>query len=118
SRLEALVIGELRVMLGQSERWLPDDEQGFFGMGMDSLTSLELRNRLEKTLGVRLNATVLFDFPTPKRLVQYLAEQLEPATAPADGPAPSDREEELKDLNTAQLAELLSEKLSSMEALG
>jgi acyl carrier protein len=106
------------VMLGQSERWLPDEEQGFFGMGMDSLTSLELRNRLEKTLGVKLNATALFDFPTPRRLVQHLAEQLEPTAAPAEGTKPNDREEELKNLNTAELAELLSEKLSSMDVLG
>jgi len=118
AKLEALVIGELRVMLGQSERWLPDDEQGFFGMGMDSLTSLELRNRLEKMLHVKLNVTALFDFPTPRKLVQHLAEQLEATTAPPVEAAPSHREEELRDLNTAELAELLSEKLSSMDALG
>jgi acyl carrier protein len=118
AKLEALVISELRVMLGQNERWLPDEEQGFFGMGMDSLTSLELRNRLEKTLGVKLNATALFDFATPRRLVQHLAEQLEPRPTRSEGVAPNHREEELKDLDAAELAELLAEKLSSMDALG
>lgn len=118
AKLEALVISELRVMLGQSDRWLPDDEQGFFGIGMDSLTSLELRNRLDKTLGTKLSATALFDFPTPKRLVEHLARQLEPATALVEAAARNKREEELNDLNTADLAELLSQKLSSLDALG
>jgi acyl carrier protein len=118
TKLEALLISELRVMLGQNELWLPDEEQGFFGMGMDSLTSLELRNRLEKTLGVKLNATAMFDFPTPRRLVEHLSEQLDAATAKPGKAVPNHREEELKDLNTAELAELLSEKLSSMDALG
>ena len=46
-----LVLSEMRAVLGHDERWMPDEEQGFFGLGMDSLTSLELRNRLEKALG-------------------------------------------------------------------
>ena len=37
--------------------WTPDPEQGFFQSGMDSLTSLEVRNRLQDSLGITLPAT-------------------------------------------------------------
>jgi myxalamid-type polyketide synthase MxaB len=117
TKLEALVVSELRVMLGQSDQWLPDEEQGFFGMGLDSLTSLELRNRLEKALCIKLNPTVLFDFPSPQRLVQHLAAQLEPAPVSVPNPVPDAPEGDLADLDTAELAELLAQKLSSMDVL-
>jgi hypothetical protein len=51
-------------------------------------------------------------------LVEHLARQLEPATALVEAAARNKREEELNDLNTADLAELLSHKLSSLDALG
>lgn len=45
-------------------------------IGMDSLTSVELRHRLEKSLGCRLPVTTAFDYPTPEAVAGYLAEQL------------------------------------------
>jgi NADPH:quinone reductase-like Zn-dependent oxidoreductase/SAM-dependent methyltransferase len=109
-----LVLAELRAVLGHEEAWLPDEEQGFFGLGMDSLTSLELRNRLEKATGLRLAATALFDHPSPERLTEHLVGSMEPeveATAPDRG-----REGELDELDAQELAKLLEAKLSSMES--
>jgi len=57
----------------------PDDlnpNQGFFQMGMDSLTSVELRSRLQKTLNCGLSSTVIFKYPTLKSLTEYLATQV------------------------------------------
>ena len=47
--------------------------QGFFEIGMDSLTSVELRNRLQSSLGLSIPSTAAFDYPTVGELVDYLS---------------------------------------------
>jgi acyl carrier protein len=111
------VVEELRTLLGYGQEWLPDEELGFSGLGMDSLTSLELRNRLEKILGLKLPVTLLFDHPSPRRLAEFLAEQLQTPVSTTDGVEQA-RADALADVeDTDELAELLAQKLSSMDAL-
>lgn len=66
-----------------------DDHEGFFDLGFDSLTVLELRTRLQAELGVRLPSTVAFTFPTVDRLVQRLRTELGLPDAPPPHPVPS-----------------------------
>ncbi|MEU4655151.1 SDR family NAD(P)-dependent oxidoreductase [Streptomyces sp. NPDC023723] len=81
-------------LLGTDARRV-DAHHSFYEMGFDSLTSMELRVRLGKRLGVRLGATVVFDHPTPEALVSHLVELFRPAgeqesddpEEPAPGPA-------------------------------
>lgn len=45
-------------------------------LGLDSLMTLELRNRLEVSLGVSLSATLLWNYPTVAALTPFLAEKM------------------------------------------
>ncbi|MFF9703510.1 SDR family NAD(P)-dependent oxidoreductase [Streptomyces griseofuscus] len=60
-------------LLGTEPRRV-DAQQSFYEMGFDSLTSMELRVRLGRRLGIRLGATVVFDHPTPEALVSHVVE--------------------------------------------
>ncbi len=63
----------------------------FQDMGMDSLMAVELRNRLESTLGVRLSVALVFTYSTIATLAEFIADELAVTETPAAEPEPDDR---------------------------
>ncbi|MCD0447587.1 SDR family NAD(P)-dependent oxidoreductase [Actinocorallia sp. API 0066] len=74
--LAGLVCAEAAVILGGAGRDLVRVDQAFNDAGFDSLTSVELRNRLTALAGIPLPATLVFDYPTPLALADYLLGEL------------------------------------------
>ncbi|MCV3213046.1 SDR family NAD(P)-dependent oxidoreductase [Plectonema radiosum NIES-515] len=75
---EHISINIAQLLGGDSSVLLEEDDIGFFTNGMDSLTSIELRNNLQSSLGCSLPTTLIFDYPTVNKLANYLAEELFP----------------------------------------
>jgi NAD(P)-dependent dehydrogenase (short-subunit alcohol dehydrogenase family) len=118
------VRGLVMAVLGWTSPAPPDIRKGLFEMGMDSLTALELKNRLQGTLGMTLGGTVLFNHPSILAVTEYLSTMIGPARTvssppPADAagiPMPDAPAADLSSLSEAELARLLDEQLGALDS--
>ncbi|MFJ9411280.1 type I polyketide synthase [Streptomyces sp. NPDC101393] len=84
-----LVRGQIAVVLGHASPETVDPVRAFQELGFDSLTAVELRNRINKATGMRLAATAVFDYPTAGSLVDHLLDELFGAQESAEGEFPT-----------------------------
>ena len=73
-----LVRAEVASVLGHDSPESIDVHRAFNELGFDSLTAVELRNRLSDLSGIQLPATLAFDYPSTEALSRFLLERAEP----------------------------------------
>ena len=85
--LEAHVREQAIRVLGLSPSFKLDLNQGLATLGMDSLMTIELKNRLQASVGKTLPSTIVFDHPTVTALAEYLEKHVLMLADSTDQPA-------------------------------
>jgi polyketide synthase 7 len=83
---EALLLDVVRaqtaLVLGHADTGRVGPAVTFKTLGIDSLTALELRNKLAAVTGRKLPATLVFDHPTPAAVARFLGTRITPGPGP------------------------------------
>jgi pimaricinolide synthase PimS1 len=79
--LREVVLAEIARVLGHASGDELDSSRSLTDLGFDSLTAVELRNRLATATGLTLPATLVLDYPNVRELVGYLRGELMPERA-------------------------------------
>ncbi|WP_104821202.1 type I polyketide synthase [Kitasatospora sp. MMS16-BH015] len=114
--LTDLIRTQVAGVLGHADRDAVVAERAFQEMGFDSLTAVELRNRINAATGLRLPPTAVFDHPSPVALAAHLRTRLVPEETSAVAPAQAGgrRSEPTPALDSADLDSASDEELFAL----
>jgi polyketide synthase 12 len=101
--LQELVCSHAAAVLGHGASETIGHDQAFKDLGFDSLTGVELRNRLKTATGLALSATAVFDYPTPTALAQHLRSQISGGDTGSDTAAREQIQRAISDIPVARL---------------
>jgi acyl carrier protein len=107
----------IAAVLGITKAHKMDRQQGLFDMGMDSLTSVELKNRLSAAIKMNLPATLAFDYPNINALGEYLLSLLTEAdttSSAADSHSEDHDRKDIENLSEDEAEETLKRTLKEM----
>jgi len=82
--LRQVVCSQVAIVLGGPGDDDVDPDKTFQDLGFDSLTAVELRNRLKTTTGLPLSPTLIFDYPTPTAVARHLLHNFQGADTSSD----------------------------------
>ncbi|OBK15336.1 type I polyketide synthase [Mycobacterium asiaticum] len=88
-----LVRSHIATVLGNTSPEAIDPDRAFQELGFDSLTAVEMRNRLKAATGLPLSPTLIFDYPNSAALAGYFHQELVGENTPATQPAAPGEEE-------------------------
>ena len=122
-RMELLTVfvkAQLMDVLGLDEAIQVDRQQGLFDLGLDSLTAVEFRNRIQHGLDFSLSATLAFNYSSIDAIADHLRDELvdiefaDEGTYAGAEPDDTQADEELDGLSESDLSRLLEEELNQI----